>query len=760
MKRYIPLFFFLILLFAKNVSAQNVAAGEIAYEWISDSTYRFYFKLYRGCPGDTAPATVPLCFKNPCNNAGFTVTLNRWTAPIPGIDVGVYSSPSCSWVKTSCDSIGSSIPGFQLRWYHATVTLPSRCNAWKIFTHLNYRAASNNIQNASTTPYYTECTFNNTGTYRFNSSPYFSIRAFTYALLNQPNTYHNGTIDPDGDSLTIELIQPRTGVLSCSDTPLQVSFVSATPVLSVPNNPLQTNNTFSLASNGQINFTPHVLGNHTLCYRIREYRNGVLIGTVMRDVNIAVLPYIQDTQKFIASIDTTCSPTMALGLPLGPTQIESCIGKNVNFCFYVKSSQPNTVLILSDNSSFSLPGATVTYHNQRNDSVKGIFSWVPGRFDGGLKNFVITVKDSTCRPPGIMLYSTYNIPINITPATIAANDTIICPGDSAILSVKGSSNYTWSVVSGSGSSLSCTNCITPVAKPVVTTVYHVMSTGNAACGFNTDNIIVEVLPRIPVLHAGNDTAICAGEIAMLNPSWASSWAGNIQWNNISGTNGSLSCTQCKNPLASPTTTTQYILTSFDRGCNTANVDTMQVSVLPVNNTTPSITIKSGLGYIAIRNYPTTFTATSVGCTSPSYQWAVNGIDIPGANSSTWTTTFQDTMVYVHCRLICKDPCMPANTQNSHAIQILVLNSINNLHHNNGITISPNPSYDGIFSIKTNTTLNNANITVINRMGQTVYTEKVLSISSGNTKVLNLQHLPAGIYTIRLNHIAKSITIQR
>lgn len=757
--KHLCLIFSILILISKQSLSNSIAAGEIAYEWISDSTYRFYFKLYRGCPGDTAPATIPLCFRNQCINSGFTVTLSRWNAPIPGIEVRPFLNPGCSWVKTSCDSIGAAIPGYRVQWYHAFVTLPSRCNAWKIFTYINSRIASNNIQSVGSIPFYSECTFNNTGSYRINSSPYFSLRGFEYALLNQPNSYHNGTVDPDGDSLVTEIISPATGVFSCSDASQNVNLSVANPVLAIPNNPFQTNNTLTLSSNGLISFTPTQLGNNTLTCKVKEYRNGVLIGSVIRDINIVVLPYIQDTQKFVATIDTTCNAASALGLPMGPTRIESCIGKSIDFCFYVKSAIAGSRLIVSDNRTLISPNATITYYNQGADSVKGIFHWMPGRFDGGLKNLVITVKDSTCRPPGIMLYSTNIVPIYITPATNAMNDTIICPGDSATLSVTGSSNYTWSVISGS-SSLSCTNCEKPVVKPSVTTTFQVISTANAACGFNSDNILVEVLPKIPLLNAGNDTAICEGESAILKASWATSWNGSLQWNNITGTNGSLSCTQCITPVAKPSSSTGYILTSFDRACNSANIDTVYVNVLPANTNIPTVTISANYWGYAVKNSPIIFSAMSNGCNNPSFQWILNGSNVTSANSNKWTAYLQDSIAYVQCRLTCNDICMNEHVQLSNEMVFQVVNHVGLIKNKNHVDIYPNPSNDGIFTISANRQMSNMDLVVINCFGQTVYAEKGMNIISGSSKTLNLQQQPAGIYTIKLGDIPYCVIISK
>src|SRR5205085_4820335 len=95
--------------------------------------------------------------------------------------------------------------------------------------------------------------------------------------------------DPNGDSLVTEIINPLTGS-NCNTPPSNISFNSASPSFSIPGNPIQTGNSFiTNPTTGEITFTPTTTGSGTVAIKVKEYRNGTLIGYVMRDIQIHVL---------------------------------------------------------------------------------------------------------------------------------------------------------------------------------------------------------------------------------------------------------------------------------------------------------------------------------------------------------------------------------------------------------------------------------------------------------------------------------------
>ncbi|MCB0700699.1 MAG: T9SS type A sorting domain-containing protein [Chitinophagaceae bacterium] len=250
-----------------------------------------------------------------------------------------------------------------------------------------------------------------------------------------------------------------------------------TPPVSFPQNPMQTNNTFSLNRFSQTaKYIPAGVGGpNIIVYKVDEYRNNVWIGSVLRETEQVILDCTSLSPPPTLHIDTNS----IIGGKWQNNRVEVCIGQPIQLCFDIKTSDNNAKLELSDNPVQLLPGMTITYYNQNSDSVRGCLIWTPGLNKTGEQNALISIINRDCNTTNIMM--DFGLPINfyIVPAINISNDTTICMGETATLFASGGfNNYNWSVVSGSSLSLSCTNCPNPTATPTVGTTYAVTSAGN------------------------------------------------------------------------------------------------------------------------------------------------------------------------------------------------------------------------------------------------------------------------------------------
>lgn len=140
--------------------------------------------------------------------------------------------------------------------------------------------------------------------------------------------------------------------------------------------------------------------------------------------------------------------------------------------------------------------------------------------------------------------------------TLATSSSLskLCEGQSAALSVSGAVTYQWSPSSGLNNSTG--NEV--VASPPSSQTYTVIGTNNSGCA-DTAVIPLNVFPN-PVITVSQDAAICYGEKAQLN----ATGNGAYNWSPA----GSLTATDIQNPVASPLSTTTYIVSVTDiEGCS-------------------------------------------------------------------------------------------------------------------------------------------------------------------------------------------------
>lgn len=162
--------------------------------------------------------------------------------------------------------------------------------------------------------------------------------------------------------------------------------------------------------------------------------------------------------------------------------------------------------------------------------------------------------------------------------TATATPAIICVGDSSQLGVSGGINVVWSPSTG----LSCTNCPDPIANPTVTTTYTATITGGCSPGTATVTVTVNQPGINNPTITSNFTTICLGDTAQLQVSTADTYS----WSPATG----LSCTDCPNPLANPTTATTYTVTVTGYCTNGSASITINIAPPPVISVSESVTI--------------------------------------------------------------------------------------------------------------------------------------------------------------------------
>lgn len=147
----------------------------------------------------------------------------------------------------------------------------------------------------------------------------------------------------------------------------------------------------------------------------------------------------------------------------------------------------------------------------------------------------------------------------------AGRDTAICEGDSIMLGRITSNDliYSWQPSIG----LSNPNIAQPIATPTVTTTYYLTATLNGSCA-KQDTITITVVNA----DAGKDTSLCEGSEVRLGETPIKGVS--YDWQPISG----LDSYNIAQPIAAPSKTTTYTLTTMTSGCILK--DTVTVNILP------------------------------------------------------------------------------------------------------------------------------------------------------------------------------------
>ncbi|MCY7291499.1 MAG: gliding motility-associated C-terminal domain-containing protein, partial [Ferruginibacter sp.] len=215
-----------------------------------------------------------------------------------------------------------------------------------------------------------------------------------------------------------------------------------------------------------------------------------------------------------------------------------------------------------DGNTSTNSSPTHTYSNAGNFTVKLIVANLNG------------CKDSTTR--------SFNV--NQSPNISIQNNYSICLGDSIQLSTLGAQTYQWYPSQG----LSCSVCPNPVAIPTANTTYTLTGLSNLGC---ISNAVVNIIVRLPIkILVSPNKAICGKSSTNLFAVGATSYV----WSPAVG----LSSTTIANPVASPDTTTTYMVIGYD--ANNCFKDTGYVKItvhpIPAIELGPDVTLSTGTIY--------------------------------------------------------------------------------------------------------------------------------------------------------------------
>jgi gliding motility-associated-like protein len=238
-----------------------------------------------------------------------------------------------------------------------------------------------------------------------------------------------------------------------------------------------------------------------------------------------------------------------------------CQGENVVFASNVQSQEPVHALQWSFTNGTTATGSSISQRFEQ-----------PGTY--GVKLLATTAAG--CRDSAL-----HTVQIQQAPVLRGSQDVSLCLGQSAQLNVTGATVYQWTPLNN----LSCSTCPDPIATPATTTQYVVEGRNAAGCR-TFDTVMITVQQPSKIRASGKDS-ICLGNSVSLLATGAPLY----HWSPAQG----LSSTTIANPVATPTTTTTYMVVGYDpHHCfrDTAHV-TVAVGSPPTISLGPDLTLATG-----------------------------------------------------------------------------------------------------------------------------------------------------------------------
>ena len=263
----------------------------------------------------------------------------------------------------------SSVYGIEIYNFRDTITFPANGNYMIKWVECCRNAAIINMANPSSESA-SFLTFVSVNSNAPNSTPTFLTPPVAYLPVDSIWQYNPLPFDPDGDSLVWTISVPLGAGNPIPVDVLGYGSLSDTVLYSNPNG------IFSIdAITGQISWNPKMVGNFVAAFAIAEYRNGVLIGGMSRDMQFIVVPDSLNAMPQISNMQAI--PINNLGYPY----IKIAPGQNYQIQLLASDADVNDVVSMSAfGESFALTTSSSTFGytpTLNGNEIEGTFAWTP-----------------------------------------------------------------------------------------------------------------------------------------------------------------------------------------------------------------------------------------------------------------------------------------------------------------------------------------------------------------------------------------------
>lgn len=363
------LLFILFLLLPKEIFATHIRAADITAERIGLTQYKIRLSVYT----DYNNVKDNLNSQNPIDVETLTIGFGNQSNPLDEVDVK----------RKSVKQIVSGETFENI--YELVYNFPAVNNGYVIyFVGKNRNDNVVNINNSANSFIYVETFVFIDAFSPVNTSPKFTVPPIDIAAVNKVYTHNPGAYDADGDSLAFELIDPRD------------SYNKTVDGYRYPDHPsFGSPSTFKIdAKTGQITWdTPKIAGEYNIAFKVSEYRDGIRIGYVIRDMQINVF-------------NTNNNP------PIIDMPADTCISAGVLYQDRFMANDPDfNSLAVELYGSYIEQGGTYKVLNVRTDIKAVDLTWIPPCSAVGQQTIQGIVRAVDVHPVSLSTIKTWNIQV-------------------------------------------------------------------------------------------------------------------------------------------------------------------------------------------------------------------------------------------------------------------------------------------------------------------------------------------------------------
>ncbi len=610
--------------------ATHLMGGSFTYEYIgkvgTQYSYKLKIQMFRDCYNSTTPfdnsIQVGIYYNNSAKSRlrieNISLTTREYVDPPSG-------GSNCTFEPNVCIERG---------YYEKVIYLPYSNVGWYL---LHQRCCRNNLTNLATNMGQSYSCFIPPQS-KANNSPSFSGIPTPYLCANDTITLSYAAVDVDGDSLAYTLAYPWAGGTANDPAPTPPSFLNL-PVITVNyasgysfSKPFGNSGFVSLNSQtGIVSLSVPLAGLFAFAVDVSEYRNGVLLSTVRRDIELIVL---------------NCPPNAPpkLIIPGNVTTYYVDEGDFLSFDIPYKDKDSMDMYVSGDildpTSDIGPPYAQLQEVSGI-DTIVSTFSWQTACGQGRTNPYFITVKVQDRGCPGKSRIDVFVIKvIKFTGPDSISGPRDVCQFDSfaeyQVHGISDGSLLNWTLNTGNLQSGQGDDTIWVNWNKKGQQMVKAYETSSFGCGPVGIAYLVNVHEN-PVADGGGDRLICSGDTITLGVT-SSDTTLTYHWSpesHISDTAAGQPQFTFRNISDTVAHFTCYLEVSNINNCT--SFDTIHISVKPEPDT-------FSIGGTITPCYNGIFPYNAIHSTS-TYQWIIKGGNqVNGGNGKKIKVHWTDTLL--------------------------------------------------------------------------------------------------------------------